>query len=100
MSTQTAEQFINEKKENFCNYLLKQFPKCQKVKNDIDLYRSTNSVDFLVYIKENIQIYETDLHKFVDTKFSEYFKNGETLSKEVHEKLVRYLQMFIDFSRC
>ena len=56
----------------------------------------------MVYIKENIQIFETDLPKFVDNKFSEYFVNVDTsdstrlrvvtekLDKETHEKLVRY----------
>lgn len=117
----TLQEFIDEKKQNFCNYLLQRFPKSEKIKSDVALYKSVNAVDFMVYIKENIQIYETDLSKFVDTKFSEYFvrvpissgngnqliqnseavlnSNEEKLDKETHEKLVRYLQMFIDFCR-
>ena len=84
----TLQEFIDEKKQNFCNYLLQRFPK------------SVNTIDFMVYIKENIRIFETDLPKFVDNKFSEYFvEEGEKLDKETHEKLVRYLQMFIDFCR-
>ena len=107
----TLQEFIDEKKQNFCNYLLQRFPKSEKIKSDVALYKSVKTIDFMVYIKENIQIYETDLSKFVDNKFSEYFVNEdrsdstrpsvmtEKLDKETHEKLVRYLQMFIDFCR-
>lgn len=93
-------QFITEKKTNFCNYLLKLFPDDKEVKKQIDQYRFVDNSNFLLYVRNNVSPYKNNLDKYVIDQFQTFFKDEtKKLKTEDINKLKRYLNMFIDLSK-
>lgn len=93
------KQFVREKKDNFCKYLIESFPKYKdELMEKVDQINKVNEIDFLVYIKENISK-NNDLKKYINDNYSSYFDDDEEKNKLIVDKIERYLKMFIDLAK-
>jgi len=92
-------QFITEKKANFCDYLLKLFPNDEQVKKEINQYRFIDNSNFLLYIRNNVSTHKDRLDEYVKEQFESFFKDEtKKLEEKDINKLKKYLSMFIDLS--
>ena len=92
--------FIQEKRNNFTNFLLELFPNSEKVKMDINKYKFIGIPEFLLYVRQNIEPHKDNLESYIQTNFKSYFPNEKyNIEKNNINKLVKYLEMFIDLSK-
>jgi hypothetical protein len=91
------KHFSETKRDNFCNYLFEEFSKdAPNILDEIEKYKKVPIMDFLIYIREKSD--GQNLEKYVDEKFCIYFPSKK-LTEKVHNKIVKYLEMFIDLSK-
>lgn len=94
----TINHFLQEKRENFCKFLLDVFPGNQKIKEDIDKYMYIGIPEFCIYVKQNITPYKNEIDLFVKNNFNKYCDKYkiEDVKNEDLNKIKRYLLLFID----
>lgn len=91
-----VKQFIETKKNNFCEFL-RTLSNDESHLKQLESLKIMPTVDFILYIKEYVVPYKNDLNTFIDKKFAEYLPS-EKMNADNHNKLRDYLEMFIDLS--
>lgn len=96
-------ELINEKKNNFINFLIEKLIKNEKISeqskdkinNYIDLIQKAEVSKFIFYIQENILKYKNKTELYVNTLLFELNINNEDINKIDLDKFKRYFDLFI-----